>query len=130
MVCPILVEWRSIPGYEGTYAVSNVGQIKRLVGKGCRSERILKIPPTSAGYPHVVLSKNGIKKTWQVHHAVALAFHGERPANSDTRHLDDNKLHNCAHNISYGTRSENVFDSIRNGTYNGGMRKRGVSDFS
>ena len=31
--------WKDIKGYEGLYQVSNLGKVKRLVGKGCKKER-------------------------------------------------------------------------------------------
>jgi hypothetical protein len=126
MVSQTLVEWLPVPGYEGDYSVSSLGHVYRHSGKGCRKGRLLKTPRNGAGYPHVSLSKNGRSKDWTVHKLMALAFYGECPEGLEVRHLDDNKTNNRVENLAYGTRSENVQDSIRNGTYNGGMRPRGL----
>jgi hypothetical protein len=52
-----------------------------------------------------------------IHQLVALTFHGPRPEGQETRHLDDNYLNNDYTNLTYGTRTENVADSIKTGRH-------------
>lgn len=57
-----------------------------------------------------------------VHILVAEAFIGPRPKNADVCHYDDDKSNNAVENLRYGTRSENVHDSVRNGTHPGARK--------
>ena len=52
-----------------------------------------------------------------VAHAVAEAFLGPRPKGLLVLHEDDDKTNNHASNLRYGTKSENSFDSVRNGNH-------------
>lgn len=55
---------------------------------------------------------------------VAAAFIGPKPDGMEVRHLNDIRDDNRAVNIAYGTRSQNMYDSIRNGTHNRASRDR------
>ena len=61
------VVWKDIPGYEGLYRVSNVGEIKSLRGWNGRGyvhrEKILSKTMTTTGYYKVELTKDGMKQT-------------------------------------------------------------------
>lgn len=106
--------WKDIPGYEGKYQASNMGNIRsverviqRANGTTCTiKQRVLK-QTSKAGYPHVNL---GYNKTKKVHALVALTFIGDRPCKADVRHKDGNKDNNKLSNLEYGTRSENNLD--------------------
>ena len=50
-------EWKTIPGYEGLYEVSNIGNVKSLI-----KNKIIKYFINKKGYRLVSLSKNGIIK--------------------------------------------------------------------
>ena len=75
-------EWRDIPGYEGKYQVSNIGQIKSCArtrrGKkdsiAIVRERTLQQRLDKDGYKEVALSSNGKMKYYRVHRLVATAF--------------------------------------------------------
>jgi len=54
---------------------------------------------------------------------MALTFIGPRPPGAEVRHLDDDKTHNNAENIAYGTRMENTADAIANGIHVSLMHK-------
>lgn len=54
----------------------------------------------------------------KVHHLVAEAFLGPRPAGAVVRHRNDLKLDNRAENLVYGTRRDNWHDGERNGIFN------------
>lgn len=111
--------WKDIPGYEGDYQVSDMGNVRSLdrvvfQANGCRKRKgqLLK-PSTVSGYLHVVL---GRQHSYLIHSLVAAAFIGPRPAGCDVRHGPGGKLDNRAVNLSYGTRSENNNDRWRDGT--------------
>ena len=129
-------EWRHVIGFEGLYEVSNTGKIRSLDrtitysrGQGFFEKRVrgvlLKPGLTSVGYPSVVLGrKHG---TALVHRVVAEAFIGPRPEGHEVRHKDGTRDNNCAENLEYGTRRDNVPDARRHGTlYAGHDRQRKV----
>ena len=116
--------WKSIPGYEGFYEVSDLGcvrSIERTVaygrhGKTTYKSRLLKPTLTKKGYPLVGLARQGAIWSAYVHHLVLLAFVGERPeadARSEIRHLDGDKTNNSLANLVYGTIHENWEDRRR-----------------
>jgi len=63
---------------------------------------------------------NGKRMT--VHSLIAAAFYGERSQGHDVRHLNSDKSDNRADNLQYGTRRENLHDSIRLGIHQHGER--------
>lgn len=48
------------------------------------------------------------RKNLYVHAIVADCFIGQNDSRSDVNHIDGNKLNNCAENLEYCTRSENM----------------------
>lgn len=104
-------EWRAIPGYEGTYEVSNLGRV--------RAVRVTMMRPSLDGKGYMCLSlcdNYKSKKKAQVQRLVCTAFHGA-PAGSDlcARHLNGVSTDNRAENIAWGTQQENVDDKVRHG---------------
>jgi len=122
-------EWRPIPGYEHSYAVSSKGRVKstqrRLVVNGQKKvhilpERILnhKISKRN-GYHEVQLSCPYLKsrcRRYRVHILVAAAFLGPRPTGMHILHGPNGKQDNSVENLSYGTPKENALDRARDGT--------------
>jgi hypothetical protein len=118
--------WLPVVGYEGYYEVSNQGNVRTVartlttkagVKKPVRA-RILKAGTTNHGYRLVVLSKDARGCSYLVHRLVAEAFIGPRPKGADIRHADGTRTNNQLTNLSYGTRSENIYDSVEHGTWN------------
>lgn len=118
-------EWRTLPGYEGIYEVSDLGQIKsvaRIVvrsdGKSRRQpERILSQFTDRKGYQIVCLSSHGQSRMFRVHRAVLLAFVGLPADDEEGCHGNGNPSDNRLVNLRWGTRSENVRDAVRHGTH-------------
>jgi hypothetical protein len=118
--------WRSIPGYENLYKVSDQGFVKsldRLVkypnGKPARyfKGKILKQSlQVSKYYYGLRLSKQGKTKLWLTHQLVALAFMGPTPQNMVICHGPKGSFVNTLDNLSFGTCSKNSFDQWRDGT--------------
>jgi len=113
--------WKSIPGYEGFYEVSDHGHVRsvwRRVKYGKHGLTVYKgreIKQTLAknGYFTVKLSNFDGPKTAYVHHLVLRTFVGERPITierGEIRHLDGNKQNNVLANLCYGTITENKDD--------------------
>jgi len=109
-------EWKQIPDYEGWYEISDIGNVKRvLVGPGTAVGKILKIKTTAYGYNEVMISKNGISRSFRVHRLVMAAFVGPCPEGYQVNHKDGNKRNNCLGNLEYVTPSENVRHAHRIG---------------
>lgn len=100
-----------IPGVPG-YWVTDRGEITS-------GRKTLKPQRTKQGYLYVMLRR----KKLPIAHAVLAAFHGPRPEGTEARHLNDDKTDNRPQNLAWGTRAENVADSIRNGRQARGERK-------
>ena len=127
-------EWRSIPGMEGFYEVSETGLIRSLSRTARRARsgdytvrgKLLNLSLDSRGYLRCAGSLGSADKRVMIwpHSAVAAAFIGPRPEGHDVRHLDGNALNNHISNIAYGTRAQNVADAKRHGTFNPGVTRK------
>lgn len=113
--------WKAIVGYEGIYEVSSLGGVRSL-DRYSSSGRRLKgatLPQfrTPHGYLRVGLCKQGKTRTELVHPLVLEAFVGPRPEGCDCCHLNDVPDDNRLENLRWGTRSQNILDSVRNGNH-------------
>lgn len=122
-------EWRPIAGYEGIYEVSSRGRVRSLdrtldQGNCVRQMRgkILsggkrKSPRKRFGaYRTVDLYDHGARSTRYVHRLVAKAFIGPGGPGLEVCHKDDNGSNNVPSNLYWGTRSQNLYDAVRNRT--------------
>ena len=122
---PTRENWRAVPGYEGTYEVSDQGRVRsldRFDYCGRLQEGKFLIGNLELGYRKVSLSKLGRQKKFRVHRLVMLAFIGPLPEGMVTRHLNGMKDDNRLCNLQYGTQSENMQDNLKHG--NNGMKNR------
>jgi len=68
-------EWRDIKGYDGKYAVSNMGRVVSFSRKAAKHGSLMKLyVHPSNGYVYVNLHKNGKTKHYRVHVLVMEAF--------------------------------------------------------
>jgi hypothetical protein len=111
-----LEEWRPVPGFEKTHAVSSHGRVRSVarvdpLGRA-RSDRLMKLIPGTGGYLRVTFNKPGQPtKTVSVHVLVASVFVGPKPSpDLEVRHLDGDQLNNRATNLRWGTGVENAQD--------------------
>lgn len=113
--------WKPIPGYDGTYEVSNLGNIRsldRIDARGSwRSGVVLKPGINPGGRRIVCLHKDGVQRTFKVQRLVLLAFVGPPPAGADSCHNDGDVTNNTLDNLRWDTRSENIRDQVRHGTH-------------
>lgn len=94
--------WKDIPGFEGRYQVSNLGNVKSLV---YTHPRILKTGINSNGYARVCLPN---KKWVFVHRLVAESFVPNEHNYPVVNHLDENRLNNIASNLEWCTQKQNL----------------------
>lgn len=112
--------FKSIEGYEGSYEVSNFGNVKSLPksdGNGNR-ERLLKQETNernNTNYKRVSLSKNGKVKRFQVHRLVASAFIENLDNKPFINHIDNNGENNNSLNLEWVTHSENMIHAQKQG---------------
>ena len=115
-------EWRDVRGYEGLYQVSNLGNVKSLVGwnghKYIQRELILKPSLTTTGYYKVSLKKLKDRKEMRVHRLVAEAFIQNIESKPYINHIDGNPLNNVVDNLEWCTQAENVRHAVRIGLRN------------
>lgn len=103
-----------VPGLAGYY-VSIAGVVFSV-----RSGRLkrLRTSQNNHGYQYIDTSIGGSRARHSVHVLVARAYHGEPPsARHEVRHLDGDNQHNVARNLAWGTRRENVADTLRHGRH-------------
>lgn len=112
--------WREVLGFEGIYAVSSYGRVKRLQQQhGTQAGRILK-GHNLRGYYHVYLSWQNKVRRRLIHRLVAQAFIGV--SSLEINHKDGNGLNNRLENLEYVTRQENAAHARINGFYARGER--------
>ena len=124
---------KSIPGYEGLYAVDEYGNVYSLVQGRSRRKGILRSYQNTAGYLKVNLyDKNGKCKKKYVHRLVAEAFIPNPLHKPNVNHKDCNVKNNSVDNLEWCTQSENILYCSRLGRHktpeyrvNGRFAKRG-----
>jgi hypothetical protein len=97
--------WKDIPGYEGLYHVSNLGDVKSLNYKKSKTEKLLKLAIASDGYFVVGLYKDSKSKQYKVHKLVAMAFLNHIPCGYEVvcDHKNDVKTDNRLENLQLVT---------------------------
>lgn len=108
------VEWRPVVGYEGYYAVNNLGAIWRIKGVRGRAPGLCKLYGDSGyGYLRVSLSRDGLDRVKRVHRVVAEAFLGSCPPGMEVCHGPGGRFDNRVANLRYDTHSANMVDSYQ-----------------
>lgn len=114
-------EWRSIPGYEGSFEVSSMGRIRRLDRIVHRKDgisyllkgAIRKLTVANNGYPTVGLGNNNLT----VHRLVAQAFIPNPENLPLVLHKDGDKRNPRVSNLRWGTYSDNAYDAVSQGVH-------------
>lgn len=115
-------EWRRIPGFS-RYSASDDGRVRRDVRIYHSLPGPVNARENDRGYMTVNITDDSNRhRKACVHQLVLVAFCGPRPPSMLARHLDGNKLNNCALNLRYGTAQENSEDAKAHGTWAHGER--------
>jgi uncharacterized protein YerC len=109
------MEWRDIVGYGGNYIVSDTGIVRSVARIVSRSnvtfqpirQRDLKQRNDRDGYPSVVLSILGKRRTHKVHQLVARAFIENPMSLPQVNHEDGIKENNRSDNLTWCTLQKN-----------------------
>ena len=112
--------WKDIPGYEGLYQVSDMGNVRALnywnkPGK----VKVLKLTLTKSdkkrAYLGITLWKNAKRKLYKVHQLVAIAFLNHTP-NGHTiivDHINEDRRDNRLCNLRLTTDKDNINKALR-----------------
>lgn len=105
-------EWRPVVGYDGSYEVSSMGNIRsldRLNGRGSWIKgRLMKPAMNQKGYMRVGLSFKGKQTYYSVHRLVAQAFVTNPDDKPQVNHINENKTDNRVSNLEWVTNRENA----------------------
>ena len=112
-----------IKGYEGTYTVSNLGQIKNV-----KTNRILKQRKNKYGYMQIGLYKDGKAKTYLVHRLVLETFKTNVDNKPQINHINEIKTDNRLVNLEYMTAKENSNHGSRTARSTETRRNNGYFD--
>jgi len=115
--------WLPVVGYENSYEVSDLGQVRSLqrvivrCNGVCQNvqQKILKPVVHNGRYFQVSLYKDGSANVLSVHRLVLEAFVGPCPPRMECLHWDDDGENNKLSNLRWGSRKENEEDKFRNG---------------
>jgi hypothetical protein len=92
--------WKDIPGYEGIYQASSLGNIKRI-----KKNKLIASVLDKNGYCSAHLCKNGKGIKWRCHRLIVMAFIGISKQEVD--HINGIKTDNRLENLEYVSKREN-----------------------
>lgn len=102
--------WKDIPEYEGLYQVSNLGRVKSL-----KRKIFLKPRLTQRGYVTVVLYRNSVPNSFQIHRLIAFVFIPNPDNKPQVNHKNGVKTDNRVENLEWVTNYENCIHAHKNG---------------
>lgn len=120
-------EWRIVEGFP-EYAISNFGEVKRIIRGRFFVNRLITPIKDKDGYLSVCLSSGNVQKIKKIHHLVLDNFVGERTKDTGCNHIDGKKSNNRLDNLEWVTQSENELHAHRMGLKTG--RKGEKSNWS
>ena len=120
--------WKDIKGYEGSYQVSNLGNVKSLNRRWVKKEEFLTQSLTKDGYCKVRLFNKSKGKTARVHRLVAEAFIPNSKNKPTVNHKDGNKLNNKVDNLEWLDRHEQLKHAYKLGLKEKVKARRKLTD--
>lgn len=106
----VLESWLPVPGFEDGYAISDQGRLWSRRWARCLTQK-----SNAAGHWQQSLSPG--KTPRLVHRIVLEAFVGPCPEGMEALHENDDPGDNRLANLTWGTRSDNQHDRVRNGIH-------------
>jgi len=95
--------WVDIPGYDGLYRVSNLGNVISINFHNTGRPKPLRQENVKNGYRRVTLSKDGRTKRFSVHRLVAIVFIPNPHNYPCINHKDENPSNNRIDNLEWCT---------------------------
>lgn len=116
----LLEQWRPVVGFEQYYAVSNLGNVKRIkASTGTRVGKLIKPWSDKDHRPTVTLSVRCQTVKRLVSRLVCTAWHGLAPTKQhQAAHWDGDSSNNREDNLRWATQAENEQDKRRHGRWN------------
>jgi hypothetical protein len=120
-------QWKDIPGFDGYYQASPLGNIRSLdrhtyqgerIGYVLRKGKVLRAA-IWGGYYGVVLRVDSKSWTVPVHRLVAMTFHPAVEGKNEVNHKNGIKTDNRAENLEWVTRRENIIHALETGLLKG-----------
>lgn len=120
-------KWKDVPGYEGLYQVSDLGNLRSLdrkftmlrkgfIVKTGRKGQLIKLNSDQQGYLKASLNKIGFKqKTFTIHRLVAIAFLPNLDCFPEINHKNGIKSDNRVENLEWCNNHHNIQHAIANG---------------
>lgn len=119
--------WKDIPGYEGIYQASTLGNIRTTEGKTTSNKRYAtrhwksRVLKGRGDYlktgKRVSMWKDGKCKDWLVARLVAMTFLGTPPEGFTVNHKDGNRLNNAVDNLEWLSLADNIRHGFSTGLY-------------
>lgn len=109
--------WKDVPGYEGLYAISDLGNIKSFY-----TNKILKPSIDKFGYCRFSATKNKKQKTLRIHRLVGELFIPNPENKPQINHKNGIKTDNSKDNLEWVTDSENKKHAYQEGLMIGGNK--------
>lgn len=110
--------WKSVPGYEGLYEVSNLGNVRSSKNRKARKKNI-----NQKGYYCVGFYKDKKQTSQRVHRLVAVAFLGAGKEDH-VNHKNMNKLDNRLENLELVSVRENTSHGLNKHLIGGSYDKK------
>lgn len=117
---------KDIPGYEGTYAANEDGDVFRLRTYGSRPKPLLRsvAKRIKKGYAVAHFCQDGVRKDVPIHRSVWQAFNGAIPDGLEVNHKNGQRADNRLSNLELVTKSGNALHKFRVN----GFRSKGRSE--
>lgn len=109
--------WRPVPGFESLYWVSDQGEIFTQPRMGSSGGLIKLQRAVTGGYLIYRFYDGSRRQTRTIHKVVAEAFLGPAPDGMEVRHINGDPTDCRLANLTYGSHSENVSDTVRHGNH-------------
>ncbi len=116
--------WADVSGYEGTYQVSDHGNVRRWksgVRTGIKGWKNLR-PTMSNGYRYFVLSLRGVISRVKASRLVLVTFAGAPFPGHEACHNNGDRTDDRLMNLRWDTRKGNLADKHKHGTAQVGVR--------
>lgn len=117
--------WKPIPGYEGFYEVSNLGNFLSLRSHAGKRPlpKILKTKKHRDGYLYININKNKVRSYFSAHRTVAKVFIQNQENKKEVNHKNCIKSDNRVENLEWVTPRDNVDHALKMGRYNLQIRR-------
>jgi len=111
--------WLPVPGFEGLYEVSDLGNFRTLGGRvGNWNRRLLKFKVMKDKYLYVRLNRNGYQEFFNAHRLVAKVFIPNPENKKEVNHKNSDRQDNRVENLEWVTPLENMRHALsKNGEW-------------